>query len=325
VDGVRITTERRIGANASFMSLGDIDRIEINRGPYSVFHGSGAVGGIMNIITRTPVPYSPLKGDFQIGYNTARKERSAAATLSGSLGKWGIMVGANGKAADDYSAPSGPVEWSRYSDYSLLFKLNRQDERSRFYVTTLHYQGDDIGKPSPTAHLKPRWYPEEQNTLFTTGYEVQNFGFLDSLSLSAFALRSVLETQADNLRDDDLSVKKRNLARIEYTNFGFKLRGSRELGSSQTLSGGLDYFGQAGMNNRNTEWNYTRDGTVTSRVDETSLQDARRGNLGFYIDDKIRLSDALSLSLGGRFDLIRTSNVNLENERLSRHDEFLSV
>ncbi len=324
VDGVRITTERRIGANASFINLGDIDRIEINRGPYSVFHGSEAVGGIINIITKMPAPYAPIKGDFQLSYNTARKERSGTATFSGSLGKWGILLGVNGKTADDYSAPSGPVEWSRYSDYSLTFKLNRQDKKSRFYATMFHYQGDDIGKPSPTAHLKPRWYPNELNTLFTIGYELQNFGFLDSLSTSVFALRSVLETQADNLRADDLSLSKRNLAKIENTNLGFKLRASKGLRSSQTLSFGLDYFGQAGMNDRNTEWLYARDGTITGQTEETSLQDALRGNLGFYIDDKIKISSALSLNLGGRFDLIRTSNINLENNRISRNDEFIS-
>jgi len=324
VDGVRITSERRIGANASFISLGNIDRIEINRGPYSVFHGSGAVGGIINIITKTPASYAPLKGDFQIGYNTARKERTGTATLSGSLGKWGILFGANGKKADDYSAPSGLVEWSRYSDYSLTFKLNRQDKKSRFYATIFHYQGDDIGKPSPTAHLKPRWYPNELNTLFTIGYELQNFGFLDGLNTSVFILRSVLETQADNLRDDDLSVKKRNLARIENTNFGFKLRGSKRLKSSQTLSFGLDYFGQAGMNDHNTEWLYERDGTVIGQTEETSLQDAQRNNLGAYIDDKIQVSSAFSFNLGARFDLIRTSNVDFKNNRISGSDEFFS-
>jgi outer membrane receptor protein involved in Fe transport len=325
VDGVRITSERRIGASASFINLGDIDRIEINRGPYSVFHGSGAVGGIINIITKSPSPYSRFKGDFHLSYNTARNEGAGSAAFSGSLGKWGLMLRANGKKADDYQAPSGPIEWSRYSDYDLMFKLNRQSERSQLYATMFHYKGNDIGKPSPTAHLKPRWYPNESNTLFTVGYKHQNIWLLDNLNASVYVLRSVLETQKDNLREDTLTVKKRNLAKVQGTNFGFKVRGGKMLGRTHTLNFGFDFSGRGDVNDENTEWQYDEDGTITNQTAETSLQDARRSNFGFYIDDKIQVSNSLSFNAGGRFDIVRTSNLDLDGTRLSQKDEFFSV
>jgi outer membrane receptor protein involved in Fe transport len=324
VDGVRITSERRIGASASFINLGDIDRVEINRGPYSVFYGSGAVGGIINIITKSPSPDSPLTGDFYLSYNTNRSERAGAAALSGSLGKWGIMFGANAKKADDYSSPSGPVTWSRYSDYNFMLKVNRQDELSRFYTTLYHYQGDDIGKPSPTSEYKPRWYPNETNTLFTLGYERQQVLFLDNINLSFYALNNLLETQADNLRND-LTLSIRNLAEIEGTNFGFRFRGAKRLARSHTLNLGIDYFGQMKVNDRNTEWRYDTSGGVISKSEEVSLQDARRGNFGLYLDDKVQLTEELTLSLGGRFDYLQTSNLASGEKRLSKHDEFLSL
>lgn len=324
VDGIRITSERRIGASASFISLGDIDRVEVNRGPYSVFYGSGAVGGIINIITKSPSPYSPLKGDFNLSYNTARNERAGSAALNGSLGKWGWMLGANGKMADDYSAPSGTIEWSRYSDFDLMLKLNRQSETSRFYTTIFHYDGTDIGKPSPTGHLKPRWYPNELNTLFSIGYEQKNIWFLDNLDTNIYVLDSVLETQADNLRDESLTVKKRNLAEIHGTNFGFKVRAGKSLGQIHALNFGFDFFSQQNVNDQNTEWNYDENGVITSQTDETSLQDARRGNFGFYIDDKIQVSNSLAFNAGGRFDFIRTSNVDLAGNRLAHSDKFFS-
>jgi len=324
VDGVRITSERRIGASASFISLGAIDRVEINRGPYSVFYGSGAVGGIINIITKSPAPNSPLKGDFYLSYNTARNERAGAATLSGSLGKWGLMFGANAKKADDYSAPSGPIAWSRYSDYNFMFKLDRKDELSRFYATLYHYTGDDIGKPSPTSEFKPRWYPKETNTIFTLGYERREIAFLDTLNLSLYVLNTLLETQADNLWNN-LAVQKRNLAEIEGTNFGLKLRGRKALGQKHTLSLGVDFFGQMRIDDRNTEWIYNPAGEIIEKTEEVSLHDAGRNNFGIYLDDKIQVSKTLSLNLGGRFDYVQTSNLTPEGKRPSKHDEFLSL
>jgi outer membrane receptor protein involved in Fe transport len=325
VDGIPITSERRIGASASFISLGEIDRIEINRGPYSVFHGSGALGGIINIITKSPSPGSRFQGDFNLSYNTVRSERAGTAMFSGSLGKWGLMFGASGKKADDYSAPSGEIEWSRYADYDMMFKINKKSETSEFYATMFHYEGTDIGKPSPTSRLKPRWYPDETNTLFTVGYKMDNFWFLDSLNASIYALRSALDTQGDNLREASLTVKKRNVAAVEGTNYGFKIRGGKTLGTAHTLNFGLDFFGRADINDRNTEWEYDENGNITKQTEETSLQDARSSNIGFYIDDKFQIRDDWTFNVGARFDMIRTSNLLLESSRIARNDDFFSL
>jgi outer membrane receptor protein involved in Fe transport len=206
-----------------------------------------------------------------------------------------------------------------------MFKVNRQGDSSRFYASAYHNQGIDIGKPSPTSRLKPRWYPDERNTLFTVGYELQDLSFLDNLSLNFFALDNALETQKDNLRDDTLTLQERSLARIEGTNFGFKLRGGRELGRAHSLNFGLDYFGQGGVNDLNTEWQYDEQGEIIEQTEETSLQDARRNNIGFYLDDKIWVTPAVALSLGGRFDYVQTSNLDPERSRVSRDDTFLSL
>jgi outer membrane receptor protein involved in Fe transport len=325
VDGVRITSERRIGASASFVSLGAIDRVEINRGPYSVFHGSGALGGIINIITKSPSPNTPFQGDFHLGYNTTRNEWGGSASFEGSLGQWGMFLGANGKKADDYSSPSGKIEWSRYQDYDMMFKINRKSKSSEFYATLYHYNGTDIGKPSPSSHLKPRWYPDEKNTLFTVGYKTENFWVLDNVNASVYALRSTLETQKDNLREESLTVEKRNLAQVEGTNLGFKVRGGKLLGKRHTLNFGIDFFGRTGINDRNTEWTYGINGQIISQREETSLQDAQRSNFGIYIDDKILLSELLTLNIGARFDTVHTSNLDLEGNRLAKNDEFFSV
>jgi len=324
VDGVRITSERRIGASASFINLNNIDRIEVNRGPYSVFHGSGAVGGIINIVTKSPAAYAPLRGNVLLGYNTARKERAASVNLSGSRGKFGLMMGFNGKKADDYSSPTEVIEQSHYSDYDLLLKLNREGDNSRFYATFFTNQGDDIGKPSPTARLKPRWYPKETNTLFTLGYTIQNRFNLDTLNTSFYLLSSMLETQGDNLRDD-LTVKKRNLAKIEGSDFGFKVRGGKGLGETHTLNFGFDFFGRRGLSDSNTEWNFDDYGNITKKTEETSLLDAQRNNFGLYFDDKILISPTVTMNLGARFDYINTSNLTDSADRFSRSDRSFTA
>ncbi len=324
LDGIRITSERRIGASASFINLNNIDHIEVNRGPYSVFYGSGAVGGIINVVTKSPEAYAPLRGSFQLSYNTVKNERAGSANLSGSLGQFGFMLGVNGKKADDYSAPSGKIEQSRYSDYDILLKVNREGENSLLYMTVFHYQGTNVGKPSPKSRLKPRWYPDERNTLFTLGYEVKNKFYLDRLSASIFVMRSFLETQKDNLRES-LSVQKRNLAEVGGTNYGFKIRGNKDVDENFILSFGIDFFGRGGLEDSNTEYIFDENGNISLQTNEFSLQDARRQNFGLYVDNKITLFPSVTFNVGARFDLINTSNLNMLKNRISRKDQSLTA
>lgn len=324
LDGIRITSERRLGASASFINLNNIDHIEVNRGPYSVFYGSGAIGGIINVVTKSPEVNAPLKGSFQLSYNTVKDEKTGSANISGSLGQFGFMLGVNGKKADDYTAPSGKVDQSEYSDYDILLKMNRTGKDSQLYMTVFHYQGIDIGKPSPSSRLKPRWYPDEKNTLFTLGYEVKNKFYLDKLSGSIFVMRSFLETQKDNLRES-LSVQKRNLAKVEGTNYGFKIRGNKEVAENHILNFGIDFFGRGGLKDISTEWTFDELGEITSISDEFSLQDAQRQNFGVYVDNKISLFPSVTFNAGARFDLIKTSNLDTLENRMSRKDQYLTA
>ncbi len=52
VDGIRLNTPDLAGPDYSTVPLGQIDRIEVVRGAGSVLYGDGAVGGVINIITK---------------------------------------------------------------------------------------------------------------------------------------------------------------------------------------------------------------------------------------------------------------------------------
>jgi len=323
VDGVRIRSERRMGASASFVNVNNIARLEVNRGPYSVFYGSGAIGGIINILTKSPSSQAPISGNFQFGYNTVRDEKAASVNLSGSKGKFGFMLSANGKKASDYSSPSSTIKQSHYSDYDIMFKINREEKNSRFYFNFFTYQGIDVGKPSPTSEFKPRWYPREKNTLLTLGCQIKNVLFLDNFNAGFYFFPSLLETKKENLRET-YSVEIRNLAKIEASNFGFKLRGGKNLGELHTLNFGIDFFGRAGINDKNTEWQFDEAGNITGTTEETSLLNSRRNNIGIYIDDKFHISSHSTLNFGIRGDYVNTSNQTGEGKRMSRDNRSIS-
>lgn len=61
------------------------EQIEILRGPASLLYGSGAIGGVVNVVSKTIPRASPkgLEGAFEGRVSSANRERSAAADLNG--------------------------------------------------------------------------------------------------------------------------------------------------------------------------------------------------------------------------------------------------
>ena len=99
---------RRAGtANLSKLSLSDVQRIEIVRGPASVVYGSQNMGGVINII---------LRSGADGGRNRAQVVASewggwrTEAQISGATNQWDWYVGANAGGRGDYQSGSGGTE-----------------------------------------------------------------------------------------------------------------------------------------------------------------------------------------------------------------------
>jgi vitamin B12 transporter len=65
--------------------LGDIERIEVVRGPASALYGSGALGGVVNLVTRRPVPGRAFAPFGELAGGTQRTLR----TVLGATGESG--------------------------------------------------------------------------------------------------------------------------------------------------------------------------------------------------------------------------------------------
>jgi outer membrane cobalamin receptor len=58
VDGGRTATEGRGKVNLSTIPVGSVERIEVIRGPLAVLYGTEAIGGVVNVVTRSENPVS---------------------------------------------------------------------------------------------------------------------------------------------------------------------------------------------------------------------------------------------------------------------------
>ena len=99
---------RRAGtANLSKLSLSDVERIEIVRGPASVVYGSQNMGGVINIILRTGASGGGNRASVVGG--SAGLWR-ADTQISGADARWDWYVGASAGGRGDYRAGDGGGE-----------------------------------------------------------------------------------------------------------------------------------------------------------------------------------------------------------------------
>lgn len=85
-----------------------VDQIEILRGPATLLYGSGASGGVVNLIdNRIPeaVPVAPLTGGFEVRGNTVADETSGVLRLDGGGGSWAWHLDGSWRDSSDYEIP----------------------------------------------------------------------------------------------------------------------------------------------------------------------------------------------------------------------------
>jgi iron complex outermembrane receptor protein len=88
-----------------------IEQIEILRGPATLLFGSGASGGVVNLMDyRIPeqLPTAPLEGAFELRGNSVSDETSGALRLDGGQGAWAWHLDGSWRSAKDYRIPHTP-------------------------------------------------------------------------------------------------------------------------------------------------------------------------------------------------------------------------
>lgn len=155
IDGVKINDPSTPAGGFDFGSLliGNIDRIEVLRGPSSVLWGSQAMGGVVNMITRQPTDRLALNARVEGGsFGTAQ----GVANVSDKIGPLSASVGGGYFRTDGISAADGGSEHDGDKSYgaNASFNLAIADGISidlRGYYS--HSHTDIDGFPAPNFVL----------------------------------------------------------------------------------------------------------------------------------------------------------------------------
>jgi hemoglobin/transferrin/lactoferrin receptor protein len=320
VDGQRLNNSREstdfAGIQPALVNLGEVERIEVLRGPASVQYGSDAIGGVVNIITRKPnlaEQEFKVSGAMSYEYGTNSDSQNGEVRVHGAGKGMGFQIGASIQDVDDYTAADGAHEDERYTRYTLeddtvpnsgmtqkAFDAGLSvltGDRGVFKVNAEVVRTEDIGFPGFALDSNIQiFFPTFDRDKIAAWWDSGKMGFLDDLSLSAW-YQSV---DKESVRNLDFGMFFQNqFTRSEIDSLGFNAQGTSTAGVNH-LTYGLDFYQDELHDTALTENPDFMGGTVTS--DEVVVPDSTQRGLGLYVSDRISATDRLTVSVGLRGD-----------------------
>jgi hemoglobin/transferrin/lactoferrin receptor protein len=338
IDGNRIETATDISARLSMIDLNDIDRIEIIKGGSSSLYGTGAFGGVINIITKggefSNMKY--FKGSLLSGFNTVNKSGVGRLFLNAGSQYWFAKISGSLRNAQNTMTPQGELQNSKFYDNNFSGSIGfRPAKNHTFKFDYQRYYAKDVGVPGsslfPTTAIVT--YPEEKREMYSGEYKFTNISpVLKNISAKYFyqtILRDVenipnqiaLQKTPSGKLKQKVTVDRIVPVANHYTN-GIQIQTDWSFGKFNNVIVGADIWQRSLTSDREkfqTIYKYdTTSGNLLSTTNqitgEKPLPEAEYRSIGGFAQDEIKLfENRLKINLGVRIDHIKVTNSNTLN------------
>lgn len=314
IDGIPTNKSDGGSVNWNLLNTGQIDRIEVVKGPGSSLYGGNAMGGAINIITKKPTENFAGKASIDYGtYNTMRGQLFLNGRLNENSNEglyWNfssfyrqsdgyITASEADQAANPYLVESDLQEWGASAQVGYDMNKNNGFEINFLYFDDDRATGEKVYQP-------------EGNNREHDSYQIRAkyHGEKDKLrwNVSLYYLNEDYKRISEWMKDDYTFYKVLS----ERVDLGALSSVSYQL-SNQTIIGGIDL--KQGSVDAKDEY-YTSTDIVYNR--------GKMNTLGLFIQDEISLlNDKLKVIAGLRFDYAKFFDGGFEIENPSSETDFM--
>lgn len=265
-------------------------QVEILRGPAALLYGSGAIGGLVNVINdRIPTTLAPAPtGEAEVRYGSVDRSKSLSLSLDGAAGTVGLHVDGDVRNAIDYRIPGHAVQDDPASTSGRLPNSFARQNNVGFGLSTVQSWGY-IGASVSTLDKRYGIPTQEQAQIDLH----QNRYDIDSLVRKPFdGIESArLRIGYTDYRHDELDP-----AGVPQTNFRNKALENRLELTHERIAG---WRGTLGMQTNNERF------SALSADGSGATVPATRSNTvaGFLVEEK--QVGSVRLSAGARLESVR--------------------
>ncbi len=275
IDGVRLPRTMMGSVDFNMLPLNSIEQIEVVRGSGATVYGSDAIGGVINIITRSNVEQTRVGfglGSFGSGSANAGTTQQLTDTLAMQIS--GGFESAKGYNVKPDSAPQGETHGFKGKNLALRFGYT-PSEQVRANVVGRWYQ-NQIGYDS--FGTKKNAWVESQAIGADISYQTGNFVHQAKIDLGEQDNYDYLAGANKQASDLTSSIQQTYLS----------LTSRFQVNQGTSLTAGVD-----------GSWEKYLDGTF---IDASIIADNPRQNVGVFGLAQWQLSDAWQLEASVRHD-----------------------
>ncbi|MFA4888164.1 MAG: TonB-dependent receptor [Candidatus Omnitrophota bacterium] len=287
IDGVEVNDpiDSSRSFNFAHLTIDNIERIEIVRGPQSTLYGSDAMAGVINIITKKGTGKPKVSGYFEGGSQNTFRENIA---LDGSLEKFNYSFSATRLDSGGISKAYNGSEKDPYHNTALSSKLGYKILDSAELNLTVSYAdavtGIDYGANKDVSNYTS--WSKDLATRFAFDQSI-NAWWAHTLSFSYHDLRRKNKKEWDPVYKNNINDwYKGNNKKVEWQHNFSPVKWN-------ILTAGLEYEDETGSSYYYSDTN----GPSTSRQDRKSVD-----NMGYYFQNQLKLWDKLFITPGVRID-----------------------
>ena len=320
------------------INIGNVERIEVLRGPASVLYGQGSLSGTINLVTKQPLINPFYAASFSVGsYDTYQGTLDLSGPLTTDKS---VLYRLNGSYlnsdgfVDFYSQQrsqiAGALAWNIGRNTKLTFNTSYAD-----FSRSATYQGipalgtlfsNPLGKLPRTRFLGEPGKEDQDTEDTRLSYKLEH-RFNENWSLEN-AFQAIFTKYSNELKTFPLGLlaDNRTLRRDAFTNPGglnyyiydldTHVAGRFKTGSieHQVVFGTEYAWNQLyGVQNRYNFssidiFNPVYGNTTLGKLISSNGSGLKVDNLGVYAQDLIALSENLKIVLGGRYDWTSQTN-----------------
>ncbi|MFH0810815.1 MAG: TonB-dependent receptor [Pseudomonadota bacterium] len=302
IDGRPLNSVTSGGANLAEVMLDQVERVEVIEGPYSHLYGSGAVGGVVNVITKAPPRKFAASALAAYGSANTRVYRASAGD---TVGQFGFVLTGGAHLSDGFR-PNSDLDACNASG---KFTLNLGGLGLSLFTDVYRDEtGVPGSKPGPgevvsLGNAEVRNLTERNRTQLLNNTLVAELSPCEGLTLRGRFFQDLrqLDDFGRCLFYDPLDVPpyyslvdNRFADKFDTLIFGGSLEAEAERGISRLVAG--------------ADWHYDSVEVSKSRTPDSGAAtalpgyDRNRTSYGVFARERLQICKPLAVYLGARFD-----------------------
>lgn len=140
-NGLDVSDASRVGPDHAVASeISTAQQVEILRGPATLFFGSGAIGGVVNVVDQRVPTDTETRGEWLLQHDSVNRQKLASFNLNSGASQFGFHADGFVRDSDDYEVPVAP---DQNSPERADNKVANSAEESSGFTLGSSYLADD--------------------------------------------------------------------------------------------------------------------------------------------------------------------------------------